>query len=299
MPRDTQQIERRFALSMALTSLILVAEVFGGLWTGSLALLSDAAHIFLDILALALSYAALRIAAWPADDRHTYGYHRWQVIAALTNGATLLLVAFGIFREAWNRFQAPEPILAGPMLVVAIIGLVVNLIVALTLSGHDHNDLNVRSAFLHVLGDALSSVGVIVAGVVILFTGWLWVDPLVSVLIGVIVLAGSGRVLRAALHILIEGAPDGVTTTQVRPALRTVPGVSDVHDLHIWTVSPGYVALSAHVVLADASFTGAHAEGVQGQIRALLGERFGIRHTTVQLECAHCGQGIVSCANEL
>jgi cobalt-zinc-cadmium efflux system protein len=297
MPRDTRLIERRFILSLALTGTILIAEVLGGLWTGSLALLSDAAHIFLDILALAMSYAALRIAARPADDRHTYGYHRWQVIAALTNGATLLVVAFGIFREAWHRFQTPAPILAGPMLIVAAIGLVVNLLVALALSDHDHGDLNVRSAFLHVLGDALSSVGVIVAGVVILLTGWLWVDPLVSVLIGVIILAGSGRVLREALHILVEGAPDGVTTAQVRPALRTVPGVSDVHDLHIWTVSPGYVALSAHVVLTDASFTGAH--DIQGRIRALLAERFGIQHTTVQLECAHCGQGIVTCANEL
>jgi len=297
MPRDTRRVERRFILSLALTSAIFVAEVLGGLWTGSLALLSDAAHIFLDVLALAMSYAALRIAARPADDRHTYGYYRWQVIAALTNGATLLLVAFGIFREAYNRFQAPEPILAGPMLVVAIIGLVVNLLVALVLSDHDHSDLNVRSAFLHVLGDALSSVGVIVAGVVILFTGWSWADPLVSVLIGVIILAGSGRVLHEALHILVEGAPEGAPMAQVRPALRTVPGVSDVHDLHIWTVSPGYVALSAHVVLADASFSGAHA--VQGQIRALLADRFNIQHTTVQLECAHCGQGIVTCANEL
>lgn len=293
MSRDTHPIERRFILSLALTGLIFAVEVIGGLWTGSLALLSDAAHVFMDVLALAMSYAALRVAAWPADDRHTYGYHRWQVIAALANGATLLFVAFGIFREAWQRFQMPAPILAGPMLIVAAIGLGVNLIVALVLSGHDHHDLNVRSAFLHVLGDALSSVGVIVAGGVILLTGWLWVDPLVSMLIGVIILVGAGRVLREALHILVEGAPDGVTTAQVRPALQTVPGVSDVHDLHIWTVSPGYVALSAHVVLSDPSFAGAST--VLGRIRTLLAERFGIQHTTVQLECAHCGQGLVSC----
>jgi cobalt-zinc-cadmium efflux system protein len=297
MSHDTRPIERRFVLSIALTGLILIAEILGGLWTGSLALLSDAAHILMDILALAMSYAALRIAARPADARHTYGYHRWQVLAALANGATLLLVAFGIFREAWHRFQAPGSVLAGPMLMVAILGLVVNLVVALVLRDHDHNDLNVRSAFLHVLGDALSSVGVIVAGIVILLTGWTWVDPAVSVLIGVIILLGSGRLLRETLHILVEGAPEGVAVAHVHPALRAVPGVSDVHDLHIWTVSPGYVALSVHVVLRDSSF--ADAQGVQERIRALLAERFSIQHTTVQLECAHCGQGILSCANEL
>ncbi len=296
MSRDTRPIERRFVLSLALTSLIFIAEVLGGLWTGSLALLSDAAHIFLDILALALSFAALRISARPADHRHTYGYHRWQVIAALANGATLLVVAFGILREAWERWQTPEPILAGPMLAVATGGLIVNLLVALVLSGHDHRDLNVRSAFLHVLGDALSSVGVILAGAVILFTGWMWVDPLVSALIAVVILTGSGRVLRQALHILVEGAPDGVTALQVQPALAAIPGVRDVHDLHIWTVSPGYVALSAHVVLADASF--ARAQDVQDRIRRLLVERFGIEHSTVQLECAPCGQGLVTCAHE-
>ncbi len=296
MPRDTHLLERRFILALALTGLIFIAEVLGGLWTGSLALLSDAAHIFLDVLALAMSFAALRIAARPADHRHTYGYHRWQVIAALANGATLLVVAFGILREAWQRWQTPQPILAGPMLVVAVVGLVVNLIVALVLSGHDHRDLNVRSAFLHVLGDALSSIGVIAAGAVILFTGWMWVDPLVSALIAVIILAGSGRVLRQALHILVEGAPDDVTPRQVQPALAAIPGVSGVHDLHIWTVSPGYVALSAHVVLADASFAG--AQDVQERIRRLLAERFGIEHSTVQLECAHCGQGLATCAHE-
>lgn len=293
MPRDTHPIERRFVLALALTGLIFAVEVVGGLWTGSLALLSDAAHVFMDLLALAMSYAALRVAAWPADERHTYGYHRWQVIAALANSVTLLLVAYGIFRAAWQRFQAPEPILAGPMLIVAAIGLVVNLIVALALSNHDHHDLNVRSAFLHVLGDTLSSVGVIAAGGVILLTGWLWVDPLISVLIGVIILVGSGRVLRETLHILVEGAPNDVTTAQVRPALQTVPGVSDVHDLHIWTVGPGYVALSAHVVLSDPSFAG--AQNVQTRIRTLLAERFGIQHTTVQLECTNCGQGLVTC----
>ncbi len=287
--------ERRFLLSLALTGLILVAEIAGGLWTHSLALLSDAGHVALDLLALGMSYGALRLAARPADDRHTYGFHRWQVIAALVNGATLLLVAFGIFREAWSRLREPAEVLAGPMLIVAVVGLIVNLLVAFVLREHDHDDLNVRSAFLHVLGDALSSVGVIVAGVVMLLTGWTLADPLVSVLIGVIILAGSGRVLHEALHILVEGAPAGVTAGEVGRAIGAIAGVSNVHDLHVWTVSPGYVALSAHVVLADQRL--AEAQRVQDDLRATLAGQFGIRHTTVQLECADCGQGIATCAN--
>mgnify|MGYP001402751039 CR=1 FL=1 len=171
-------IESRFLLSIGLTGLIFFAELVGGFLTRSLALLSDAAHVFLDVFALALSYIAIRLASLPPNERHTYGYHRLRVVAALVNGATLLVVAFEIFREAIGRFSNPEPVLAGPMLVVAVIGLLVNLIVALVLRGHDHEDLNVRSAFLHVLGDALASVGVIVAGVVILLTGWTLVDPL-------------------------------------------------------------------------------------------------------------------------
>jgi len=292
MTRDTHHTEHRFLLSLALTGLILIAEVVGGLLTGSLALLSDAAHIFLDILALAMSYIALRVAALPPDDRHTYGFHRWQVIAALANGATLILVAFGIFREAWARFREPAPVLAGPMLAVAVAGLLVNLIVILVLRQHHHDDLNVRSAFLHVVGDALSSLGVIAAGIIMLLTGWTVADPIVSALIGLVILLGSGRVLRESLHILVEGTPTGISATQVAQAMSEAAGVEGVHDLHIWTVSPGYVALSAHVVLADQSLT--EAERIREALRQILGERFGIHHTTVQLECGHCGQCLVT-----
>jgi len=293
---DSRRLERRFVLSLALTGLVLVAEVAGGLLTGSLALLSDAVHVFLDLFALGVSYGALRLAALPADDRHTYGFHRLQVLAALANGATLLLVAFGIFHEAWARVQRPTPVLAGPMLVVAVIGLAVNLAVALVLREHDQRDLNVRSAFLHVLGDALASVGVIVAAGVILLTGWTLADPLVSVLIGLIILAGSGQVLRRSVHILAEGTPEGLTAVQVAEVMGRVPGVSEVHDLHVWTVSPGYVALSAHVVLADQAL--GQAQGMMDGLKQALADRFGIEHTTIQFECANCGQGTVACVNE-
>ncbi len=295
MTRDTHRIEQRFILALGLTGLILLAEAIGGVLTGSLALLSDAAHIALDVLALALSYGALRLAARPADHRHTYGFHRFQVIAALINGATLLLVAFGIFREAWARINAPAPVLAGPMLIVAVVGLVVNLVVAAALHEHDHDDLNVRSAFLHVLGDALSSVGVIVAGVIMLLTGWTLADPLASILIGMIILAGSGRILREAVHILVEGAPAGLSVLEIAQALRGEPNIADVHDLHVWSVSPGYVALSAHLVLADVTW--AEAQQVQTRVRQALADRFGIQHATVQVECVACGQGGSTCAN--
>ena len=295
MSRDTHKIEGRFVVALALTALILIAEVVGGLLTHSLALLSDAAHVLLDMLALGMSYAALRLAARPADDRHTYGYHRFEVLAALANGSLLLLMAFGIFREALRRFGAPEPVLAGPMLVVAVIGLAVNLIVMRVLGEHDHDDLNVHSAWLHVLGDMLSSVGVIAAGLVILLTGWMLADPLVSMLIGLVILVGAGRVLRQALHILLEGTPEGLSPSQVTSTMREAPGVSEVHDLHIWTVSPGYVALSAHVVLDERSFPEALA--VQTGLRQMLAGRFSIHHTTIQVECADCGQGALTCAN--
>ncbi len=295
MSRDTRSIQHRFILALALTGLILLAEVVGGILTGSLALLSDAAHIGLDVLALALSYGALRLAVRPADARHTYGFHRFQVIAALVNGATLLLIAFCIFREAWERLNAPAPVLAGPMLIVATVGLVVNLVVAAALHQHDHDDLNVRSAFLHVLGDALSSVGVIVAGIIMLLTGWTLADPLASILIGVIILAGAGRILREAIHILVEGAPAGLDVPEIAQALRADPAISDIHDLHVWTVSPGYVALSAHLVLADVTW--AEVQQVQARVRQALADRFGIQHATVQVECVACGQGVSTCAN--
>lgn len=289
-------VERSFLLSLALTGLIFFAELAGGLLTGSLALLSDAAHVFLDVFALGLSYVAIRLSSLPPNDRHTYGYHRLRVLAALANGATLLLVAFEILREAVKRFSNPQPILAGPMLVVAVIGLVVNLVVALVLRGHDH-DLNVRSAFLHVLGDALASVGVIVAGVIIVLTGWTVVDPLISVVIAVIILVGSGNVLGRAIHILVEGVPRGLTATEVGEAMNDVVGVSEVHDLHVWTVSPGYVALSAHVVMDDQSLS--EVQNILEDLKARLSEAFGIEHTTIQVECKSCAEGTIICPYEM
>lgn len=284
-----QQNSKKLFFALALTGLIFIAEIIGGLWTGSLALLSDSAHVFMDMFALGLSYLAIRAAARPSDDRHTYGYHRMQVLAALANGITLLLISFEIMREAINRFQHPEPVIAGPMLVIAIIGLAVNVIVALVLRNHDHADLNTRAAFLHVLGDALSSVGVIIASIAILLTGQPWIDPLISVLISILILVSSGRLLIETVHILAEGMPDGMTASGVSETIKSVPGVAEVHDLHIWTVSPGFIALSAHVVLQDQTLS--LTDGIMAELKTILATQYGIDHTTIQFECAFCGQG--------
>jgi cobalt-zinc-cadmium efflux system protein len=215
-----------------------------------------------------------------------------QVLTALVNGATLAAVAVGIFREAIGRIRDPSPVLAGPMLAVAVAGLLVNLIVAWMLHRHDRDDLNVHSAFLHVVGDALGSVGVIGAGIVILLTGWTIADPLVSLLIGGVILVGALRVLKRSVHILTEGVPDGMSTAAVLDRMVGVNGVSEVHDLHVWTVSPGYVALSAHVVIADQALSS--AEAVMADLKRVLADEFAIAHTTIQLECRNC-QGTIAC----
>jgi len=303
MPQhQNQTVEKRFLISLILTGLILLAEVIGGLWTGSLALLSDAAHVFLDIFALALSYAALRLSSLPADDRHTYGFHRLEVLAALANGVTLAGVAIGIFVEAYHRLQAPEPVKSVELLVIATIGLIVNLIVAFVLGGHDHGrdehaaeDLNVKSAFLHVLGDAISSVGVIVAALIIWRTGWTLADPIMSVMIGLLIIASSWRVTKSSLHILIEGVPEGLHLADVAQAMSDAPGVTDVHDLHVWSLCSGHIALSAHVVVADQSL--GQAQALMDEIKRRLRLDFGVEHTTIQFECASCGQGRVVCFN--
>jgi len=294
MNHTNTQLERRFLIALAISLLVFVAELVGGWWTGSLALLSDSAHVFLDFFALALSYIAMRASALPADDRHTYGWHRLEVFAALTNGVTLLGITAAILFEAWERLQNPTPIHSVEMLTIAVIGLVANLGVARLLHEH-HDDLNTRSAFLHVIGDALASLGVIAGGIVIMLTGWYVVDPLISVFIGVIILAGSWRVLRSSLHILFEGTPEGIAVHDVAQAMAQVAGVQEIHDLHLWSICSGYPALSAHVLVANAA-----CETTTTQMAALkqtLAEKFNIQHTTIQFETANCGQGTVVCTN--
>ena len=290
---SSHNIEKRFVISLSLTLIIFFGEVIGGLISGSLALLSDAAHVFMDVFALALSYAALRLSTRPADDRHTFGWHRLEVLAALANGLTLLVISIGIGWEAYRRFLEPEPVRGPLMLVIAVIGLVVNLVVAGVLGGHRqgekahiHKDLNLQSAFLHVIGDAVSSLGVIIAAVVISFTGAQWIDPLASVLIAVLILVSSFRVLKGSLHILVEGTPDGLSLDEVAEEIRQSPAVASVHDLHVWNLCSQHIALSAHIVLHAAQAQ--TQEDVMTDLRARLDSRFDITHTTIQFEKTAC-----------
>jgi cobalt-zinc-cadmium efflux system protein len=300
-------IEKRFILSFIVTALILVGEVAGGIFTGSLALLSDAAHVLMDILALVLSYAALRLASLPPDDRHTFGYHRLEVLAALVNGISLGAIAVGIFVEAWRRWQTPGVVKSVEMLIIAAIGLILNLVVVFILKGglhshqgHEHaggehpEDLNVKSAFLHVLGDAAASVGVILAALIIMKTGWSWVDPVMSVLIGLLILVSAWRVLRGSVHILIEGVPEGIKLPQVTESISATPGVASLHDLHVWNICSMNVALAAHVVLQSDTFKA--RTSVMKELKARLA-RLGIEHTTIQFEQEHCDQPGCSCGH--
>jgi cobalt-zinc-cadmium efflux system protein len=276
-------LQGKFRIAVGLTLAILFAEVIGGILTNSLALLSDAAHVFADVFALVLSWVAIYLTTLPASNRRTYGYHRTEVFAAFINGASLIVIAVWIFYEAILRLMNPEPVKSLPMLIVAAVGLLVNIIVALIFMRESHDNLNVKSAFLHVLGDALSSAGVIIGGVIMSFTGWYLVDPILSFAIGLVILFGSVRVTREALNILLEGTPKGVNTSEVSDEIKKFGFVKDVHDLHIWSIRSDYAALSAHV-LVDAQSIRA-MQNTLSSISDMLNEKFGIAHTTIQLEC--------------
>jgi cobalt-zinc-cadmium efflux system protein len=281
-----KSIASRFKYAILLTTLTLVAEVAGGIWTNSLALLSDAAHVFLDLFALFLSLAAIKLAAFPASDTRTFGWHRMEVFASFINGASVFLIAIGIFYEAWGRLLQPEEVKSLPMFTIAAVGLIMNLVAASALHHHSHDDLNVKSAFLHVIGDAAASVGVIIGGVVIYFTHMYILDAIISIGIGFVIFWGAWRVLRESAHILMEGAPRGMSTGEVVGAIRTVPGVNDVHHLNIWTICSHILAMSAHVDVKP-EFKSNQVR-VLRDIEELLLHRYHISHTTLQVECTMC-----------
>ncbi|HEY6837165.1 MAG TPA: cation diffusion facilitator family transporter [Geobacteraceae bacterium] len=281
-----KSIAGRFTWAIILTAFTLVAEVVGGIWTNSLALLSDAAHVFLDLFALILSLVAIKLASYPASDTRTFGWHRAEVFASFINGASVFLIAVGIFYEAWGRLWQPQEVKSVPMFVIAGIGLVMNLVAAGALHTHSHDDLNVRSAFLHVIGDAAASLGVIVGGVVMYFTNWFIVDAVISVAIGAVIFSGAWRVLRESTHILLEGVPRGMDLNEVTATIREVEGVNDVHHLNLWTICSHILALSAHVDIKP-SHKGKQA-GVLRVIEDVLMDKYHISHTTLQVECTMC-----------
>ena len=275
---------RALALALALTTTFTVVEVVGGLLTGSLALLADAGHMLSDSFSMGLALFAGWLAGRPTTSTRTFGYQRAEILAALFNGVTLVAISIWIFVEAGRRFADPPDVEGGWLLVVAATGLAVNLGAAFILSRASRESLNVSAALRHVLADVLGSVGVITSAVVILATGWNLVDPLISVLIGVLVLASSWSVLRAATQILLEGTPQGVDAGEVGRAMVEVEGVKEVHDLHVWTVTSGFPALAAHVLVgADED---CHAR--RRELEEMLRRRFEIEHTTLQVD--HLGE---------
>ncbi len=270
----------RLRLVLVLTASFMVAEIVGGWLANSLALLADAGHMFTDAGAIALSLFAIRFARRPANEDKTFGYYRLEILAALVNGAALLVIAGLIVVEAWSRFRAPEPIQGGLMLAVASLGLAVNVLAAWLLHGAAAESLNVRGAYLHVLGDLLGSVGAIAAAAVILLTEWWPADPIISVLVALLILRSAWILVRESVDVLLEAVPSHIDLAAVRRAMSELPEVQDVHDLHVWTLTSRYVALSAHAVVADP----ADNQRVLGQIRDCMERRFGIRHVTIQIE---------------
>jgi cobalt-zinc-cadmium efflux system protein len=280
---------RALAIALALTATYTVVEVAGGFWTGSLALLADAAHMLSDNVALALALAAVWLARKPATPERTYGYKRAEVLVALVNGVTLVALAIWIVYEAIQRLGEEPDILGGWMLAIALVGIGVNAAAGLLLSRERGGSINVDAAFRHVLADLLGSFGVAVAALVVLTTGRVEADPVVSLVIAVLVLASSWTILRDSTTILLEAAPRGIDTRAVGERLARAPGVVEVHDLHIWTITSGFPALSAHVLVGQ----GEDCHGRRRELELVLAREFGIEHTTLQVDHAGEGTGLV------
>ena len=278
MERHTETL--RLKLALAISCIYFFAELIGGFLTNSLALLSDAGHMLSDIAALAMSLFAFRIAKRPATVISTYGYHRAEILAALFNGLTLWLIVGVIFTAAYNRFLDPPAVASYGMMIVASLGLLVNVVAGAVLYGSHHHNLNLRGAFLHIVSDALGSVGAIAASLIMLFTGWYAADPVISILIGLLILHSSWNLVKESLIVLMQAVPKGIRLEDVQQALEGVEGVSKVHDLHVWAVTSDIFTLSAHAVVEN----GGDFHQVLNDIEDTLKERFNIEHTTIQLE---------------
>jgi cobalt-zinc-cadmium efflux system protein len=282
---ERAESRRALAIALAVTAAYTVVEVVGGIYTGSLALLADAVHMLSDNLALALALAAAWLATRPATPGRSYGYKRAEVLAALANGVLLVALSIWIFVAAIRRLSDPPDVLGGWMLVIAVVGVAVNVAAGGVLYRSRAASINVEAAFRHVLADLLGSFGVLAAAVVILTTGWLQADPVVSILIGLLVLASAWTILRDSTQILLEATPRGMDATEIGRRLAGAPGVVEVHDLHVWTITSGFPALSAHVLVRP----GEDCHGRRRELERLLHDEFGIEHTTLQVD--HAAEG--------
>ncbi len=279
-----EETHKNLKTAIILTALIFFLELVGGIIANSLALLSDAAHVFMDVVALILAYGAIRISSRPSNRNVTFGYHRFEIFAALINGLTIIGIGIFIFYEAYGRILNPPEVKGLEVLVIATIGMAINIWAALKL--HGHHDLNIKGAYLHVLGDALASVAVIAGAIIIIFTGKTVVDPVLSILIGVILFFGAGKLIFGSVRILLEFAPKHVDADKLAGVIMEIEGVKGVHDIHIWSICSNIHAMSAHVLVDRIHVQ--QTEILISKISNLVKNRFRILHTTLQFECAEC-----------
>lgn len=284
--------------SLAVTLVFVAVEALAGLQSGSLALLSDAGHNFTDAFGLGLAAAGFYFAAKPGDQLRTFGYQRMGVLAAFLNALLLVILSGALLWESYQRLMSPEPVSEGTMLWVAALGIVVNLAIAWSIGGHGHHgpdhDLNLRAAWIHQMGDAASCVGIIVGALIIHYTGWLKIDPILSIVISLVIVWTAWDIFKDSLNILLEGLPKGLRLAEVTTGIRAVSGVIDVHDLHIWNLGAEERALSCHVLIQDVPPSA--SESILRDVNCVLQERFGIHHTTIQFEHTRCALAHVSCA---
>ncbi len=270
---------RNLRIALVLTAALLVVEVVGGILSNSIALLADAGHMLTDVAALGLALFVAWFSRQPSSPQKTFGYLRWEILAAFVNGATLLLISAWILWQAIIRLRAPEPVSGGLMLAVAVSGLVVNIIAARVLVRSSSHNLNARGAYLHVLGDLLASVGTVAAAIAIRYTGWLAADPVASILTTMLIMRGAWQLVRESVDILLESTPAHIPMPAVRSQLEAIPGIESVHDLHVWAVTPAVVAMSAHCIVREPD----QHQHVLGHIHDAM-RLFGIEHVTIQLE---------------
>jgi cobalt-zinc-cadmium efflux system protein len=284
-----RQTSSRLALALAITLAFVVIEAIAGYAANSLALLSDAGHNLTDVFALCLSWVAIRLSQRPSSARHTYGFHRAGILAALVNSLTLILMSLWIFFEAYQRLVTPPEVQPVLLVLVGALALAVNLGTALLIRRGSEQDLNLRAAFVHLMGDVFTTAGAILAGVVIFFTGWYWMDALVSILIGGLILYNAWKILRETVDILLESTPRDVDMAKLVADMHGVEGVRGVHDLHVWSINQSLRTLSAHIVTDDQAISAGAA--LQRGLNELLAHNYGIAHATLQLECADCPPG--------
>ena len=290
---EMRLIKTRLSLSLWITLAFVLVEAAAGLFANSLALLTDAAHNLTDVLALGLSWYAVWLSSRPATNRRTYGNHRAGILVALFNSTTLVLISFGIFYEAYRRFMAPPDVRSEVLIGVGLIAILVNLVTALLIRRGSEGDLNLRSAFTHLMGDVMSTIGAVIAGVIIYFTNANWLDPFVSVLIGFIIIYNAWGILRETVEILLESTPRDLDMQSMVDEIKSIDGVLGVHDLHVWSLTKNLRTMSAHVLTENLSIS--NGAEIQSNINEMLSRRYNISHATLQLECVDCEPDSLYC----